>query len=379
MTMRKPEFTRILIGLAVAAVAITAGIVLYLTAASSKGETASLANHRIAFVSTRDGNPDIFVMDGDGQHQRRLTDHPAADLYPVWSPDGTQIAFLRVNESPLFGRMTLSTQDNGLYLISADGSGEVRLTPPEMTTFALVPPIWSPAGARLAFAVSRRAVGDETAIMRTDNTVEDVYLVAPDGGNLERIVKGVLVNQLAWSPDGQYLLFRSFPERKLYLVPRDGGNLRSLYEDSRPRYITWSPADREIAFYSDQDGLIYRASLESGEKVAITHSPLSLSALTWSPDGRQLAFVTAGGAGESSELYVVPAAGGDPVHLSAMDGQLLWPAWSPDGEWLLLTVMELTAGDRLPPSALCAIEVAADRAMRLTSEDNFNGLGAWAP
>ena len=377
--MRKPEFTRILIGLAVVAVVITAGIAVYLTITSSQEKTASLANHRIAFVSTRDGNPDIFVMDGDGQHQRRLTDHPAADLYPVWSPDGTQIAFLRLNESLAFGRITLSAEDNGLYLVSADGSGEVRLTPPEMTTFALVPPVWSPDGARLAFVVSRRAVGDETDIMRMDNTVEDVYLVAPDGGNLTRIVKGALVNQLAWSPDSQYLLFRSFPESKLYLVSQDSGEPMSLYEDSHPRYVTWSPTGQEIAFYSDQDKLIYRASLESEEKVALTHSPLSLSALTWSPDGGQLAFVTAGGPGEPRELYIVPAAGGDPVRLNAVDGWLSWPAWSPDGHWLLLTVMELTAGGRIPPSALYAVEVAADRAMRLTREDDFDGLGVWAP
>ncbi|MBC7251442.1 MAG: PD40 domain-containing protein [Anaerolineae bacterium] len=376
--MRKPELTRILIGLAVVAVVITAGIALYLTTALPKEKTASLANYRIAFVSTRDGNPDIYVMDSDGQHQRRLTDHPIADLYPVWSPDGRQIAFLRINESLAFGRMTLSTADNGLYLISADGSGEVRLTPPEMTTFALVPPAWSLDGTCLAFVVSRRAIGDETAIMRLDNTVDDVYLVAPDGGDLTRIVKGALVNQLAWSPDGQHFLFCS-SERKLYLVSRDGGEPKSLYEDSRPRYVTWSPTGQEIAFYSDQDGLIYRAPLETGEKVAITHSPLFLSALTWSPDGGQLAFVTAGGPGEPRELYVVPAAGGDPVRLNAVDGWLSWPAWSPDGHWLLLTVVELTAGGRISPSALYAVEVAADRAIRLTGKDDFDGMGAWAP
>ena len=61
------------------------------------------------------------------------------------------------------------------------------------------------------------------------------------------------------------------------------------------------------------------------------------------------------------------------------DDHLCPRAWSPDSDWLLLTVMELTAEGRLPPSALYAVEVAADRAMRLTREDDFDGLGVWAP
>ena len=48
---------------------------------------------RIVFTSRRDGNNEIYVMDADGGNRERLTDNPANDRDPDWSPDGTKIAF----------------------------------------------------------------------------------------------------------------------------------------------------------------------------------------------------------------------------------------------------------------------------------------------
>ena len=48
---------------------------------------------RIAFSSTRDGNPEIYVVNRDGSNLRRITNHPGIDITPTWSPTGTQIAF----------------------------------------------------------------------------------------------------------------------------------------------------------------------------------------------------------------------------------------------------------------------------------------------
>ena len=47
----------------------------------------------IAFTSERDGNREIYIMNADGSDQRNLTNNPARDAWPTWSPDGTQIAF----------------------------------------------------------------------------------------------------------------------------------------------------------------------------------------------------------------------------------------------------------------------------------------------
>jgi Tol biopolymer transport system component len=77
---------------------------------------------RIAFVSDRDGNDEIYVMaidegaEAGGGGPTRLTDHPEDDAYPAWSPDGTCLAF----ESRRDG-------DWGLYVMNADGGGLVKL------------------------------------------------------------------------------------------------------------------------------------------------------------------------------------------------------------------------------------------------------------
>src|SRR3990172_9105342 len=79
-------------------------------------------NGKIAFNSCRDsteefGSDEIFVMNADGSNPTRLTNDPAFDWCPSWSPDGAQIAFS-------------STRDgwDQIYVMNADGSGVTRLT-----------------------------------------------------------------------------------------------------------------------------------------------------------------------------------------------------------------------------------------------------------
>ncbi len=71
----------------------------------------------LAFVSTRDGNPEIYTMQADGAELRRLTSNQANDSSPVWAPDGKQLAFV----TDLFGSADILVMD-------ADGARQRRLT-----------------------------------------------------------------------------------------------------------------------------------------------------------------------------------------------------------------------------------------------------------
>jgi Tol biopolymer transport system component len=84
---------------------------------------------RIAFVSDRDGNCEIYVMNADGSNQTRLTNNPARDVYPVWSPDGTRIMFVS-NRDGAFD----------IYSLGADGSNVMRVTKTGGNIF----PDWQP-------------------------------------------------------------------------------------------------------------------------------------------------------------------------------------------------------------------------------------------
>jgi len=97
----------------------------------------------IAFNSERAGNTDIYIMNADGNDQRRLTDDPAYDAWPSWSPDGSQIAFVSTrNGNP------------DIFIMDADGSNLRQLTDHPAND---IWPAWSLDGTRIAFPSRQRA------------------------------------------------------------------------------------------------------------------------------------------------------------------------------------------------------------------------------
>ena len=74
-------------------------------------------DRRITFISDRDGNAEIYVMNADGSGQTNLTDNAGEDWVPAWSPDGGRIAF----QSDRDGNAEI-------YVMNADGSGQTNLT-----------------------------------------------------------------------------------------------------------------------------------------------------------------------------------------------------------------------------------------------------------
>ena len=141
----------------------------------------------IAFVSDRDGDWEIYVMNADGTEQRRLTRAPGIDRAPAWSPDGARIAF----ESNRSGEFDI-------FVIAGDGSGERVLI--ERSGQDLEP-CWSPDGGRIAF------IGNQYGYYR------DIMVIDPATGATEH-PKGLThaagghwrytnVHSICWSPDGK--------------------------------------------------------------------------------------------------------------------------------------------------------------------------------
>lgn len=168
---------------------------------------------KIAFVSSRAGagRSEIWVMNADGTNPVRLTVNPqfavdlggpvyGKDFGPVWSPDGTKIAFWTT-------RLDLGNSE--IYVMNADGTNPTRLT---NNTANDSDPVWSPDGKRIAF-FSR---GFER---------EGVYEIDATGGNERRITNGLPYD---WSPDGQRLLITDLDPAAnalaVYAVNADGSN-----------------------------------------------------------------------------------------------------------------------------------------------------------
>ena len=92
---------------------------------------------KIAFVSNRDGNREIYIMNPDGTEKVRLTQNFSVDLYPTWSPNGEEILFVSDRDG-----------SRDLYLMDADGSNVRRAL---KKSARREHPTWSPDGKRIAY------------------------------------------------------------------------------------------------------------------------------------------------------------------------------------------------------------------------------------
>ena len=117
----------------------TSGTVPLVTGPGNNGGPSwSPDGRRLAFISDRDGNSEIYVMNADGTGQTRLTDNPLGHGGPVWAPDGTKIAFSR-------RECNTSRCVSNILTVDADGTNETQLTSDELDAGAFdAGPDWQP-------------------------------------------------------------------------------------------------------------------------------------------------------------------------------------------------------------------------------------------
>ena len=165
------------------------------------------ANGRIVFESDRDGDVEIYTVAPQGELGKRgtpakqLTRNRAYDLYPAWSPNGKQIAFMGDRNG-----------NNEIYVMDTDGSHQRRLT---NTGARDEMPAWSPDGTKIAFT-SNRDGNDEIYVMN-----------ALDGANQTNLTKNPGNDYLpSWDPDpkNQIIAFASSRDgnSEIYVMDTNG-------------------------------------------------------------------------------------------------------------------------------------------------------------
>lgn len=182
---------------------------------------------QIAFISERDNNQEIYVMDADGGNERRLTVNDLYDNNPVWSPDGKRIVFT-----------TSYGGQSDISVVDSDGSNLLRLTTSEMIDTAQS---WSPVSQHIVFASHRD--GDS-----------DIYVMDADGQHQRPLTENNASDQNpSWSPDGQHIVFASNrPGGKLsiFVMDADGSNQRLLVSTvGNGNQPVWSRDGQFITFY----------------------------------------------------------------------------------------------------------------------------------
>ncbi|MGH2660632.1 MAG: TolB family protein [Actinomycetota bacterium] len=156
----------------------------------------------------------LYVMDADGTNVQRLTDGRFSDYSPAWSPDGTQIAFVR------YGR-----EGAGLYVINADGSAVRQVAGPGVEIFGA--PAWSSDGTSIAIAVNGAKNGPPGGIL----------LLPADGTGEGTMIPGTeaeypgYVSNPAWSPDGEWIAYLHGNQGELVILHPDGSDRRMMNVD----------------------------------------------------------------------------------------------------------------------------------------------------
>ena len=285
---------------------------------------------RIAFVSDRDGDWNVYTMNADGSAQARLTANAGLDRAPAWAPNGRRIAW----ESHVSGMPTV-------WVCDADGkNSRPRIRPDQPVkavrwdraksgsfpgntvsgmsdnTIRLTNPHWSPDGKHIL------------ALELGMNTYDQVFaVISADGSSLQRLYGLTSVADLCWSPDGTQLAGTSRLHGGSYGTENSGIFFVNMAGPHWPKWVCESgpPLGPRIGGAPPADMLTWYAHGSSLPRRVIK----TFTSLAWSPDGTTLAFSSDLDPSGAFYVYTVPVKEqSEPTRIdaskSAWPQQVMW-------------------------------------------------------
>ncbi len=336
---------------------------------------------------------DLFLLASDGSREIELVSHPAQDLYPIWTPDGSKVLFVSdrtgqaalwmapVSEGKPSGPAELLKSDIGqtypigitrggpyfygvrtglrdVHTAAIDvDSGKTTVEPQRLTQSFVGQnhhSVWSPDGDLIAFLSERGRFpglfGSAVLVIRSTQTGKDrdmpLRLRVSSGGEPQ------------WSPDGKSLLVIGIGQdgrQGLHCVDVESGATHLLMRARTPGYLfkaAWSEDGKRIYFrehiYQERTFRIAVHNLTTGatrDLLIRTDYNSGAQAFALSDDGRWIAFVDVEGT-EKTALKVMSAAGGRPRELMKIPGLNFHAlTFTPDGKYLLFGRRADSAGD----------------------------------
>ena len=263
------------------------------------GAAAQAAEQAIAFVSDRDGDPEIFTIRPDGSAITQLTSNANWDTDPVWSPDASKLAFSSDRDG-----------DDDIYVMAAGGTSVVNVS--EAGSGRDTQPDWSPDGSRLVFvrdgvlyvvsttsgSIPQRLTrgrspswspdGTKIAFAKPESGSSDIYVMKADGSGARAITSGLEADSPDWSPDGTKIAFETVSaetaESRIATMRADGSNLFVLPGGGDDYTPSWSPDGAKLVFSNIVlDAEILVAAADGSARTPLVSHPAYDILPSWSP------------------------------------------------------------------------------------------------
>jgi Tol biopolymer transport system component len=273
------------------------------------GPTPNPLQGTVAFQSNRDGNAEIYASTADTNVTFRLTNHPAADIQPAWSPDGSRIAFTTNRDG-----------NNDIYLMNADGTNLINLTNhPANDQF----PSWSPDGSQIAFTTDR-------------DGNQEIYTMMSDGSQVSNLSNHPAndsqpswfrVARLVSSDDWMVFTSDRDGNQEIYSMRPNGLEQINISlnpnQDSSPK----GNSNGLVVFSSTREGNpdIFSINLDGSGITRLTTNPAQDLEPTWSPDNNWIAFTS--DRDGNQEIYTMRSNGADAFNFSRNPAIDSYPAW----------------------------------------------------
>lgn len=317
-------------------------------------------------------NADIMLQNLKSGKTTRLTEHEGMDMWPLFAPDGKTLYYVTdaangtpnlVRQPVTGGKPTAVTHHDGDAVrfpsISRDGS---------LISYEYNGGLWivnPKGGSPVQLRILAPSEGKSNLTLRLNMTTGATEMeVAPDGKTLALGLrseiwsipsdKGGEATRLTthaaqdfdfnWSPDGTKVVFIS--DRggtyDLYSLDVKSKQVQRLHEDTNDDISpSFSPDGKSIAYlHSGPAGGLYVHPSEGGEPRRVAEAignnlfGVGINSYAWSPDSKWLAFARRD-ALDTRDIWIVPAAGGDPINITRYPGENDEPLWTKDGKGLV--------------------------------------------